>query len=185
MVYIIIISDYWADAWRQDIVEELRLIDVTNFAERYFKTVKYEFFEEVVNRRLSDLFTMILFKCDPYYIQRRRLLIAGRTTSKEVTKSIKREREIHSIFENPSAVIVEDRLIGLVTVASTRSVGSKYRLCVGELDCECGDCREHTDYCKHLEGEARHPNPDFCIEFTQAMRLVSDCNGNGIMVTTD
>lgn len=190
-------ADYWADAWRQDILEQLRMIDTTNFVERYFKRVKYEFMRLVVNRRLSDLILMLLFKVDLFFIRRRRLFLAGRADSKEFSKSVKRSRAKAVIFEDKDAVIVLDATIGLLLVKSTRGLGKyvgidpvrvrgfcvhsadthsvvldRYRMCVGELDCECRDCTDHEDYCKHLEGLDEHPDVAHRVQFSQGMRLV-------------
>lgn len=137
-------TDYWADAWRQDIKVELRGINTTNYVERFFKRLKHEFLKSVVNRRLSDLLKLLIVDIDSFFISRRRLLMAGRVASKEENNAVRRRRQISGLWENLMSIVIHDADIGLASVKSTRNHGV-YRQCAGNSVMLC--CAHERAHC--------------------------------------
>jgi hypothetical protein len=80
-------SHRWAGPWRR---MQRRGINTNNLCERFFGKLKYTYLGGNVNRRVSDLFILIVDEVIPSYQDRRRLLIAKRDKTKLETFTVRR-----------------------------------------------------------------------------------------------
>ena len=141
-------AEHWA-RWGRTEVKELQS-DTNNLIEAFFRKLKYGFARRRVRQRMEDLIKLIVFEVMPHYLIERIRKVCGISTSTASEVDKRRAEDVEWLKRTPAAVMFfnDSTNEAMASSTNTAQAGKSYRLCVGELSCEC-PANQHA-VCKHV-----------------------------------